>query len=235
MSILKRNLLIVDPHADSRRGLEVILRQSGYMVSIVNDLFECLDYIEKHPTDLVLATNQLPHGPSTDLLKRLRVGALTKDLPVFIYSDRSDKPTIQRYIASGATEFILKPFDKDPLLQKLERILGGRPRFAEYPLAQDDTGYSEVVFKSHVVSIGEAGMVIWSPIPLTEDTTHRIRAKVFAQIGIHSPNLKVAYCQPGDDGFFVHFTFAGMKDKDVQNVRSWVVDKTLKDSALANS
>ncbi len=230
MAFLKRNILIVDSQPTARKALEAILRQSGYVCSIANDSFDAVDMIQKYPFDLILTEIHLQHSVGMDALNRLKSAPRAKGIPIIVTSERSDKLFIEKCITFGASDYVLKPIVSQSLLQKLERILGGRPRFAEVPMVADDTGYSEVVFSSHVVSIGEAGMSMWSPIPLDTDTVHRIRAKVFAQIGIHSPDLKVVHCEPQDSGFLVYFTFLGLKQKDIQNVRTWVIEKNLSPS-----
>lgn len=233
MAFLKRNILIVDANNAGRLAIESILRQAGYTCSVADDSFDAIEMAHKYPFDLIITEVVLAHGSGADMLKRLRSNQTTKNVPVVFISDRTEKAFIQRCIQLGANDYLIKPVDSKILLQKVERILGGRPRFAEVPISEDETGYSEVVFQSHVVSIGETGMVIWSPIPLDQDATHRIRAKVFAQIGIHSPDLKVVHCEPQEQGYNVYFSFVGMKDLDMKNVRSWVVEKKLKDIASA--
>jgi CheY-like chemotaxis protein len=232
MAFIKRDILVVEGNPNTQRMYETILRQCGYHCVFVNNSFDALEMIHKYPFDLVITDLFLTLGSGTDLLKRLKSGATTKSIPVVVACEQNDRHTIEKCISFGAADFLIKPIDRNVLIEKFKRILGGRPRFAEVPFASDDTetGYSEVVFKSHVVSIGESGMVMWSPIPLDEDSVHRVRAKVFAQIGIHSPDLKVAFCQPAESGGYdVYFTFVGLKEADINNVRSWVVDKKLRE------
>ena len=80
---------------------------------------EALEFCRKNVPDAILLDCTLPDMPTTDLLSQIRAlpdGAK----PYIIYCvSENDSKDITRAISSGASDFILKPFNREELTARL--------------------------------------------------------------------------------------------------------------------
>jgi CheY-like chemotaxis protein len=83
---------------------------------------------------LILLDNRLPDATGAEILGQLASSAATAKVPVVILTGDSDPGTAHELIASGAREFLAKPFDIYQFLAMVDRYLpaiirpqGGNP------------------------------------------------------------------------------------------------------------
>src|SRR6266545_4386987 len=82
---------------------------------------------EYHP-DLVLLDLDLPGMPSEEVLRRLRTGSKTADVPVVILSADAKPGVNARMLEQGARAFLSKPVDVKDLLALLDAIAAEQER-----------------------------------------------------------------------------------------------------------
>ena len=97
------------------------LRSIGYEVREVANGKEALAAIESEPgpIQLVLADWNMPEMNGLDLLKRLRQSHAPAHLPVVMVSTVTGIDRIAEALAAGANEYVMKPFTREILLEKL--------------------------------------------------------------------------------------------------------------------
>lgn len=117
-------ILIVD---DARIMLEVtshILKQIGFEdVVQADDGKSALEMLQDSTFDLVITDWYMPKVDGLDLLKRIRSGKKTSNIPVLMVTSESAQPQILRAVAAGVTSYIVKPFTPATLQNKIETIL----------------------------------------------------------------------------------------------------------------
>jgi CheY-like chemotaxis protein len=115
-------LLIVDPHQDTREMYAEFFRHSGFDVVTVDNADAALAHAPK--VDLVV-TGILLRGETdgVQLVRRLRDGAPTANLPIIVLTACALPP--QREIAeeAGCDAFLAKPCLPDVLLREVRRQL----------------------------------------------------------------------------------------------------------------
>jgi PAS domain S-box-containing protein len=80
-------------------------------------------YLEaEHQPDLILLDLGLPDMPGEEVLRRLRAGSKTADIPVVILSADARPDQITRVLGQGARSFLTKPLDVQELLALLDTI-----------------------------------------------------------------------------------------------------------------
>lgn len=234
MAIIKRNILFVDDDPVAQTMVTSMLTQAGYVVTCVNNGFEALDLLHRYAFDLLLLDVMMNQMSGLELLKRIKSQPETKDTPVIMLSGRYDKLTVTKSSMLGAADYVVKPPDREVFLRKIENILGGRPRFAEVHIAEDSPrGACEYAFSGRILSIGESGMTLSSPIPLSVNSFHRIQSPIFKDIGIQSLQFKVVFCQEEKSGYTIYVNFLGLKAQEVASVREWVIGSALKGRTVA--
>lgn len=123
----RRSVLIVEDHEFQRRVQTKILRDEGFDVATAIDGLDALNQLRKLRPDLVLIDVDLPGIPGPEIVRRLRATNIFKRTPILMISGNSDKEVIDGCRKAGANGFIIKPFDRKALLEKIQTILS-RPK-----------------------------------------------------------------------------------------------------------
>ena len=114
-------ILIVEDDNDISFMLKELLEQNGYAVSQAFSGTEALFYIEKElPTAMILDL-MLPGMTGEELLSKIKKEH--PEIAVLISSAKEDTGTRVALLRAGADDFIVKPFDVDELLARLEAVL----------------------------------------------------------------------------------------------------------------
>jgi len=114
-------VLVVDDEPSARTGLEKLLVQEGYSVSLASNGREALEIATQLPLDVVITDLKMPEMDGIALLQKLR--ETSRDLPVIVLTAFSDLPSAVSAMRAGASDFVTKPVDFDALCLILERSL----------------------------------------------------------------------------------------------------------------
>jgi two-component system chemotaxis response regulator CheY len=120
--------LVVDDSRVVRMILAKILRELGYEVKEAANGREALEVLETEKTavKLVLADWNMPEINGLELLKRLRQNPELGTLAVVMVTTETEIDQMVVALEAGANEYVMKPFTKDILMEKLE-LLGIHP------------------------------------------------------------------------------------------------------------
>jgi class 3 adenylate cyclase len=115
-------ILVVDDLPQNLRLLEAILSPEGYRVAMASSGTEALDALRKDYPDLVLLDIRMPGMDGYEVCRRIRADTETAFLPVVMIT-ASEGEEKKRAIASGADDFVQKPFDRDELLTRVRSLI----------------------------------------------------------------------------------------------------------------
>ena len=120
--------LVVDDSRAVRMILTRTLKEIGYEVCEAANGTEALKVIEAEKTavTLVLADWNMPEMNGLDLLKRLRQKPELSSLVVVMVTTETDLDQMAAALEAGANEYVMKPFTKEILVEKLE-MAGAHP------------------------------------------------------------------------------------------------------------
>jgi two-component system chemotaxis response regulator CheY len=120
--------VVVDDSKAVRMILARTLRELGFEVREAANGREALEVIEaeKNAVTLVLADWNMPEINGLELLQRLRLKPELASLVVVMVTTETEVSQMRTALEAGANEYIMKPFTKDILLEKLE-LAGVRP------------------------------------------------------------------------------------------------------------
>jgi len=122
------DILIIDDERANVLVLERILRQAGITaLRGTTDPHEGLALFAERPPDLLLLDLHMPALDGFAVLEQL-APALAEDpyLPVLVLSGAADARTRQRVLASGAKDFVSKPFDRIEVVLRIRNLLETR-------------------------------------------------------------------------------------------------------------
>jgi CheY-like chemotaxis protein len=84
---------------------------------------EAQKMLEREVFDIVLCDWEMPGMNGIDLLKWVRSDSALNTLPFVMVTGTAEKESVEKCIAAGVTDYIVKPFTPEALCQKLKKIL----------------------------------------------------------------------------------------------------------------
>jgi len=116
-------ILVTDDTAFMRLLLQKILTEGGYdVVGEADNGKEAVRLFERHRPDLVTMDVTMPILNGVEALKRIR--AVDPDARVLMVSAMGQKNMVMQALREGAQGFLIKPFEKEKVLQAVAEVLG---------------------------------------------------------------------------------------------------------------
>jgi len=114
-------VLIVEDDAGIATGLAATLKASGYAVDVTSTLALASAALQVELFDLVLLDLSLPDGDGLDWLRQVRRSG--RVMPVLIMTARDALPDRVAGLDEGADDYLVKPFEPDELLARMQVAL----------------------------------------------------------------------------------------------------------------
>jgi len=109
---------------DDSRAMRTILR--GILTGLDFDVVEAADgrqavdiLSEDHDFDLALVDWNLPEMSGLEIVTEVRKNPQLASLPLLMVTTETEFERVTQALQAGANEYIMKPFDRDMLLDKL--------------------------------------------------------------------------------------------------------------------
>ncbi|HET7633402.1 MAG TPA: chemotaxis response regulator CheY [Burkholderiales bacterium] len=116
--------LIVDDFSTMRRIVRNLLKEIGYgNADEAEDGSVALNKLKGAPYDFVVSDLNMPNMNGFDLLRSIRADQALKALPVLLVTAEAKKDDIITAAQIGASGYIVKPFTKATLEEKVNKIL----------------------------------------------------------------------------------------------------------------
>jgi two-component system chemotaxis response regulator CheY len=116
--------LVVDDFATMRRIVRNLLKESGYgNVEEAEDGVAALGLLKTTKFDFVISDINMPNMNGFELLRQIRAQPEFKTLPVLMVTAEAKKEDIVNAAQCGASGYIVKPFTKATLEEKLGKII----------------------------------------------------------------------------------------------------------------
>ena len=120
-------VLVVDDMSTMRRIVKNVLKQIGY-----SDILEAengqdaLTKLKAGGFGLVVSDWNMPVMPGIELLRSVRADANLKSLPFLMVTAEAQKENIIEAVQAGVSNYVVKPFTADALLEKLNKIFANK-------------------------------------------------------------------------------------------------------------
>lgn len=116
-------ILVVDDEELVRRLLQRLLEREGYDVEVASSGEEGLERARARTPDAVLLDTFLPGMSGPDVCRALRRDPSTASTPVLMLSGDDGTENVEEGLAAGASDFLVKPFDRRAVLERLEQAI----------------------------------------------------------------------------------------------------------------
>ena len=116
--------LVVDDFSTMRRIIRGLLKELGCLnVEEAEDGVDALAKLRAGKFDFVVSDINMPNMTGFDLLKAIKADAGLKHLPVLMVTAEARKEDIVLAAQTGAAGYIVKPFTKATLEEKVQKIM----------------------------------------------------------------------------------------------------------------
>ena len=244
----KPRILAVDSEKPVLHRLRNALERARYEVTICTDAQEAVRHLVREQFDCVITGTDLASTDGFELVRMIRKNLGILQIPVLMMSHHRDRHHLKRAMEVGATDYLFKPVDEDLLVEKIEDSLhpftehgtGKRavhvqdnPLFKAQRLNPQELDMeAEIGIQCRIHGITETHLTIRLPFSLDclseLETPFRLRSRIFEEIGIRPPLLKVQKCtqlnEPENDlpTYEASLAFENLSEEEADHVSDWL-------------
>ena len=120
---MKAEILIIDDNSDIRVILNELIQDAGYKTRLAANYNQALAEIDKKLPDVAIIDVKLDKGDNDGIELLNHIKSKDKNVPVIIISGHANIEMAINSLKSGAFEFIQKPFDKERLMNFVNRAV----------------------------------------------------------------------------------------------------------------
>ena len=146
-------ILIIDDNSDIRFILDELIKDAGYKTRLAANFNQALTEIDKKLPDVAIIDVKLDKGDNDGIQLLDHIKRKNNDIPVIMISGHANIKMAVNSLKSGAFEFIQKPFDKDRLLNFVNRAV------ENFNLKKENKNLSNKLFHSFDL-IGKSNNII---------------------------------------------------------------------------
>ena len=174
-----RKVLVVEDDQEIRNLLKNFLVENEFEVDEAKDGNIASDKISDEQYDIILMDMMLPFKSGDVLIKELRDSKDAKKAgtPVIVLSAKTMKDTRLEVLRMGADDYIIKPFDLDEVLVRIEVVL----RRSENEGESDSGDSSNVLSHNGLVLDKEMNSVTFEGTPVKLTAKEMLLLELFLQ------------------------------------------------------
>jgi DNA-binding response OmpR family regulator len=147
-------VLLADDSATMQKVVDLVLREQGYEVVSANNGQEAMTHISATPPPaLVLAYIKLPGLDGYKLCQQIKTSPATQGIPVILLAGAFDPVDESMKAKVGANDTLVKPFQAEELLKKIQALIGSAA-----PEAAAAAGGDEIMFEGEDAGMSFAGV-----------------------------------------------------------------------------
>lgn len=142
---MAHRLLLADDSITIQKVVELVLAEEGFEIKAVNNGEEALAALETFKPDVVLADIEMPKMNGYQLCEKLKAHPVTKDVPVILLSGAFEPLDEELARHVKADSFVIKPFESQELISKINASLVSASTMAETVEAVEAEVFAEAV------------------------------------------------------------------------------------------
>ncbi len=118
--------ILVTEDSSTMRSLLVSTIESleGYQIVEAASGFEALRLLPREKVDLIITDINMPDINGLELISYVRNNPNYHDVPLFIISTESSEKDMEKGLALGANEYLVKPFNPLKLQELITKYIG---------------------------------------------------------------------------------------------------------------
>lgn len=128
---MRPKVVLIEDERDIVELVRYNFRKEGFEVESFSRGEEGLEYLRRHPADLVLLDIMLPDRDGFEICRRLRAEERLKSLPVIFLTAKGEEIDRVLGLEIGADDYVVKPFSPRELVARAKAVLRRQTRPAE--------------------------------------------------------------------------------------------------------
>ena len=117
------DILIVEESPTQATELQYMLESAGCKVRVARNGLEALAMVTERQPTIVISDVVMPEMGGYELCRQLKNTPATQGIPVILVTSLADARDVVHGLASGADNFIVKPFDEKYLMSRIRYFL----------------------------------------------------------------------------------------------------------------
>ncbi len=232
-------ILTVEDSQAIRRMIAYNLERVGYNVLQAGDGKEAVRTLQGAVPDLIILDVRMPEMNGFQLLELMRRYPKAAAIPVIMLSALSQPENIDRALALGVVDYLVKPLDPNVLLAKVQQALAGADSAAETWDGPNRRQSKRVPLKDvslepqpggKTVDISEGGLSWRTKSPPEEGDVILLEAyELFKALGVDDDNLRVRVVHVRSVGLGYHrvgTAFIGLSSDTRDAIRRFIDQQT---------
>ena len=119
-------ILIIDDDTTMTKLLTALVKMDGHTATAVNDSTKAVEIAASVEPDLITLDLMMPGLSGFELCELLHQDPRFAAIPIIIVSARDDSESKARALRAGAIDYMIKPFDADEFIQKIQELTSKR-------------------------------------------------------------------------------------------------------------
>ncbi|MGR3292830.1 MAG: response regulator [Candidatus Scalindua sp.] len=116
------NVLVTDDSIVDIRTVRKYLTNTAFRVIDSNNAKETFNILQKEKIHLILLKLNLPIQNGIEICKKIKKTPYTRGIPLVMISDRPTQDDVINSLQAGARDFLVRPFNKEKLLHKINKF-----------------------------------------------------------------------------------------------------------------
>lgn len=119
MSVVPKNILVVDDEIKIVEVISLYLKNEGYEVVFATNGREAIDKYKSNDIDLIILDLMLPDISGEDVCREIRE---ISDVPIVMLTAKTDESSVLNGYSLGSDDYITKPFSPKQLVAKVNAL-----------------------------------------------------------------------------------------------------------------
>ncbi len=119
----KKHVLVIDDDPLMLNLIKSELKDIYNVATAINGRIG-LGFLERKRTDLILLDYEMPGQNGLEVMERILANEKTKDIPVVFLTGINDREKIRKVISMKPQGYLLKPIERDNLIQTIRKLIG---------------------------------------------------------------------------------------------------------------
>ena len=115
------NILVVEDNANTRKLMEAVLSQHGYMPILARDGVEALDVLDRKHVDLIVLDIMMPRMDGYEFTRTLREAGC--ELPILMVTAKEKPADKHKGFQIGTDDYMVKPVDEEEMCLRIAALL----------------------------------------------------------------------------------------------------------------
>lgn len=115
------HILVVEDDASTRKLMNAVLKQAGYIPFLAADGIEGLQILEQSHIDLILLDVMMPHMDGYEFARQVRTNSTM--IPILMVSAKQLPEDKKKGFLAGTDDYMTKPVDEEEMLLRIKALL----------------------------------------------------------------------------------------------------------------